>query len=237
LAIGFEADQYAKPGLYVALQRRNTARMFRAATRHSRRVRRLRVFIPAIAGILSTILVLFTWFDPLRMFATLPVGLGDLVISGTKIKMEEPRLSGYTRDGRPYDLTARTAAQDITKPNQIELNGLHAKMRLQDKSTVDLTAENGLFNSKSEVLHLDNDIRVSSTSGLRGRLSEAMVDTQTGHLVSDKPVTFTTDKASIKANSMEVQNSGEAIWFKGGVSVDLFQPLLPSQSGEKAAPQ
>jgi lipopolysaccharide export system protein LptC len=235
LAIGFAAERYGKPGTFVALQRRNTARTFRAAMRHSRFVRSLRLAIPTGAGVVLIACVLFTWLDPLRMFTSLPISLGDLVISGTKIKMEQPRLSGYTRDARPYDLTARSAAQDITKPDLIELTGLRAKMRMLDKSTLEMSAAKGLFNSKSEVLHLEQDIVVSSTSGLKGHLSEAMVDTHKGHLTSSKPVSFTTDKGVIKANSMEVQNSGETIRFQGGVSVDLLHPA--SEPAQKAATQ
>ena len=38
------------------------------------------------------------------------------MISGTKLTMQAPKLSGYTRDGRWYELIADSAAQDITKP-------------------------------------------------------------------------------------------------------------------------
>ena len=47
----------------------------------------------------------------------LPVDLGKLVVSGTKITMEQPRLSGFTNDARAYEFTADAAAQDITKPD------------------------------------------------------------------------------------------------------------------------
>lgn len=223
--------------MFVALQRRNTARTFRRAMRHSRRVRFLRVAIPIGAACAVSGAVLFAWIDPLRMFTSLPISLGDLIISGTKIKMEQPRLSGYTRDQRPYDLTATSAAQDITKPDLIELTGLRAKMRMQDKTTLEMTAVTGLFNSKSEVLQLDKDIVVNSTGGLKGHLSEAMVDTKKGHLTSNKPVKFVTDRASISANSMEVIGSGDVISFKGKVSVDLTRPILPSAAAQKAATQ
>ena len=62
-----------------------------------------------------------TYFNPLRMLGKLPVDIGNLVISGTKITMEQPHLSGFTRDARAYELTADAAAQDLTKPDIVEL--------------------------------------------------------------------------------------------------------------------
>src|SRR5208337_1016592 len=73
----------------------------------------------------------------------LPGDLGKLVIRGTRITMQQPKLTGYTTDA---------AAQDITKPDMIELQQLHAKMEMQDHSTVEMTAPIGNYNVKTEIL-------------------------------------------------------------------------------------
>ena len=63
-------------------------------------------------------------------------------------------MSGYTRDSRAYEFTARAAAQDITKPDLVELQGIRAKVELQDKSVMEMTAATGMFDTKSEILTL-----------------------------------------------------------------------------------
>ena len=74
--------------------------MFRAAARHSRVVRFLRFAIPAgIVAIISTLLVA-TFFNPFRLITTFPIDPGKISLSGTKIVMELPRLSGFTTDSR-----------------------------------------------------------------------------------------------------------------------------------------
>ena len=55
------------------------------------------------------------------MLAKLPADIGNLVVSGTKITMEKPHLSGFTSDARAYELSADAAKQDLTKPDLIEL--------------------------------------------------------------------------------------------------------------------
>ena len=86
------------------------------------------------------------------------------------------------------NFTADAAAQDLTKPDVIELHNIHAKVQMQDKSTVEMSAVTGIYNSKSETLKLDENIVLSSTTGYSGQLSEAMIDIRKGNVVSEQPV-------------------------------------------------
>ena len=44
-------------------------------------------------------------------------------------------------------------------------HNLRAVMHMQDKSTTEMAALNGLYNSKSETLRLDQDILLTSSIG------------------------------------------------------------------------
>ena len=148
--------------------------------RHSRRVRMLRVALPGDDRACSPALTLVRWLDPLRVLARLPTEAGKLVISGTKITMEAPKLSGYTRDSRWYEMTARSAAQDITKPNIVELSEVRAKIETEDKSTMDLSAVDGTFDRKAGMLTLDREIVLRPPAATRFASNEAVIDTGTG---------------------------------------------------------
>src|SRR5258708_2222266 len=89
-------------GLTIA-SRGDGARRFRQAKRHSHRVRFLRWAIPlSLLGCIG-FAVLAQRLNPLRMFTALPVDFSSLVVSGTKITMQAPRIAGFTADQRPYD--------------------------------------------------------------------------------------------------------------------------------------
>ena len=60
----------------------------------------------------------------------------SVVVSGTKITMQSPHMVGFTQDRRPYEVNAKTAMQDVTNPNFIELETLKAKVEMEDKSIV-----------------------------------------------------------------------------------------------------
>jgi lipopolysaccharide export system protein LptC len=202
---------------------RTRHRAFYAAVRHSRRVRALRVAVPAtvllaVAGAIG----FATLSNPLQMLSKMPVDLGSLVVSGTKIMMQQPRIAGFTRDNRRYDLTAQAAGQDLTKPDMVELHGIQASMEMLDKSLFQTTARSGLFNTKSEQLTLSQNIMVTSTSGYQAVLSEAVVDIRAGKIVSEKPVEVTTSSWTVNANRMEIGESGNLVRFERGVAVLLL---------------
>lgn len=206
---------------YWTMSRGDSERAFRAARRHSRMVRVLRVAVPLATVFGVGIVFAIVYFNPLRMLDKLPIDAGGLVVSGTKITMEHPHLSGYTRDDRAYELTADAAKQDLTKPDMIELSNIHAKMQMQDKSIVELSALIGLYDSKSEKLKLNQNIVFTSSTGYRGKLSEATIDIRKGHVVSVHPVRVEMLQGDLDANRLEIVDSGDLVRFEGGVTMTL----------------
>ena len=130
--------------------RGDSERAFKAARRHSRVVRILRIAVPLSVSFVFVVVALVTYLNPLRLLTKLPINVDNLVVSGTKVTMEQPHLSGFTSDARAYELTADTAAQDMTKPDMIELRNIRAKVEMQDKSKMELTAISGLYDSKAK---------------------------------------------------------------------------------------
>jgi len=214
-----------------ARARAESDRKFRAAARHSRHVRALRLAIPLGIAVLLAGVVMAAFFNPLRMLARLPLDRGGLIISGTRITMEAPRLAGFTRDARGYEVTARAASQDITKPDVLELRDIRAKVEMQDKAVVELTAASGLYETKSERVTLNKDIVLTSSAGYEGRLSEAVVDVKSGNIVSQNPVEVKLLNGTLNANRLEVSERGDVIRFDGGVVMNL---TLGASGREKA---
>ena len=195
-------------------------RAFRTATRHSRRVRLLRVAVPAAIVIGVTAAALAAYFNPLRLIK-LPNIAGTLGISGTRITMQLPRLSGFTRDARAYELTAQTADQDLTRPDAVELKGIEAHVEMQDKTKVEMRAAAGLYNTKADTVLLSEDVHLKSSSGYEARLTDALIDMRSGHVTSQQPVEVKLVNGVLNARGVEVIDSGGLICFDGGVEMDL----------------
>jgi len=209
--------------------------VFRAAARHSRFVRFLRNSIPAGILAIVVIIIVATFFNPYRLIAAFPIDPGKISLSGTKIVMELPRLNGFTTDSRPYELTARAAAQDLTKPEILELKDIDAVVELKDGQRVTIKSINGIYDTKGELLKLNDHIVLNSTSGYEGHLSEATVNVGNGNIVSESPVEVKLPDGLLNANRLEVKENGAVILFGGGVEMTLT-PDSSQSSLQKSAP-
>jgi len=211
-------------------RRNDTDRVVRIARRHSLLVRCLRVGLPLGVIIGLTALVLVTYFKPMQIFEKIPGVSGNLGIQGSKITMQLPKIAGFTRDSRAYELTAENAIQDIASPDMIELQNLRAKMEMQDKDVVNLTAKAGTYNTKGDKIILRDQIVVTSGQGYSARLREAAVDMKQGNVVSDQPVEVTLPNGLLLSNGMEIAESGAVIRFNRGVVLTLD----PAKTSEAA---
>jgi lipopolysaccharide export system protein LptC len=217
---------------YWTMSRGDADRAFHAARRHSRAVHILRIAVPAGVAVGIIIITLITYLNPLRMLAKLPINLDNLVVSGTKVTMEGPRLTGFTHDARAYELTADTAAQDMTKPDIVELRNIRAKVEMQDKSSMELTARSGIYDSKGETLRLEQNILLNSSTGYQGRLSEAMIDIRKGNVVSEHPVEVKLLQGTLNANRLDIVDSGDLVRFHGGVVMDMMMNQPPQAKSD-----
>ena len=120
----------------------------------------------------------------------------------------------------------------MTKPDIVELRNLRAKVQMQDKSSMEMTAVRGIYDAKGETLKLDNDIRLHSSSGYQGRLSEALVDIRKGNVTSEHPVEVKMLQGTLNANRLDIVDSGDIVRFHGGVVMDMT--LNPPQKKSDA---
>ena len=198
-------------------------------------MRFLRLAIPAGILVVGATIIVATFFNPFRLIAAFPIDPGKISLSGTKIVMELPRLHGFTSDSRPYELTARAAAQDLTKPEVLELKDINARVELKDGQQVTITSVNGVYDTKGEMLKLDNHILLNSSSGYEGRLSEATINVTSGHIVSESPVEVKLLNGWLNANRLEVTDNGDVILFGGGVEM-MLTPNQPQSAAQRPAP-
>ena len=208
---------------------------FRVAARHSRMVRILRVAVPAAVLVSVASIALVSVINPFRMLLPkLPIDMGNLVVSGTKITMESPHMAGFSADKRPYEVWAKTATQDVTDPDHVELNALRSKMLNQDGSTVTLVARTGLMNTKDQMLDLHHDIYVQTTTGNEAWMSQATVDMAKGDVASDEHVDVKFNGGTVSSDRLRIFNGGELVRFEGTVVMHLDNTPDPNATASAA---
>jgi lipopolysaccharide export system protein LptC len=197
------------------------AAKFASAARHSRLVRILRIAVPATVVLaMASIVAVSTFLNPFSMIPV-KVDSGNLVVTGTKITMEAPHMSGFTPDQRPYELWAKTATQDITDPDHVDLNDLRAKVLMEDQSTLFLDARTGRFDNKQQQLDLHKDIFLRTSTGYEARLNSAFVDMNKGTVSSDEHVDVKLTNGTLTADRLRITEGGDVIRFEGNVVMHL----------------
>jgi lipopolysaccharide export system protein LptC len=207
---------------------------FAIAARHSRLVRILRIAVPAAVLLAMTSIVGISIFNPFRALAKLPLDVDNYVVSGTKITMESPHLSGFSPDQRPYEMWAKTATQDVTDPDHVELGTLRAKVLQEDQSTVTMDARTGLFDTKTQLLDLHKDIFLQSSTGYEARLSSALVDIANGTVASDEAVDVKLLNGTLRSDRLRITEKGDVVRFEGNVVMNLIMDH-PAEQPEQPA--
>ena len=196
------------------------AAKFATAARHSRLVRILRIAVPVTVVLaMASIVAVSTFLNPFKI--PLKLDSGNLVVTGTKITMETPHLAGFTPDQRPYELWAKTATQDITDPDHVDLNDLRAKVLMEDQSTVFLDARTGRFDHKQQQLDLHKDVFLRTSTGYEARLNSAFVDMNKGTVSSDERVDVKLTNGTLTADRLRITEGGAVIRFEGNVVMHL----------------
>jgi lipopolysaccharide export system protein LptC len=217
---------------YWTMRRGDAQRAFAAARSHSRRVRVMRLAVPLATLIVLAVLLLWAWLNPLRLLLKVPDIGGDLVVSGTKITMQQPRITGFTRDARPYEFTATAAAQDLTRPDVVEMHNLQGKYQLRDSTTTELRADVGTYNSKKETLELGQNTVVTSSAGYKLLLNSANIDVRGAKMVSEDPVRIEMKEGHLEAKRMEILQSGNVVQFDD-VRLLITSPPVPEAKGQQ----
>jgi lipopolysaccharide export system protein LptC len=144
--------------------------------------------------------------------------------------MDKPRLSGFKRDGRSYELTATTATQDLKTPNVVDLNQLTARMQTGNEGWANLSGAHGVYDSKAERLEVGGGLTVKTETGVDARLKDALIEFKAGTIVTDNPVEVRMSQGQVDSERMQVLDNGRVLVFEGKVR-SVFVNATPGQDG------
>jgi lipopolysaccharide export system protein LptC len=231
-----QVDQRVATTVPTARSARAGGRAYRRARRHSVWVRVFRFAIPLGAALAIGAVAVIAIFDPLGRMGGL--SLGTVSLNGTKITMEKPKLTGYRKDNRGYEVTAVAAFQDVRKPTVVELKDMKGRMTMDEAGAqAHLEAAFGVFDSQKEHLELQREVYVRTDNNQQAWLKSARIDFKAGTLASKEPVKVAMPGATIEADALDITDNGKVISFIGRVRTAFENGAsLPSASPEKKPP-
>lgn len=191
---------------------------YQAAVAHSARVRKLRIWLPIGAVVISAI---FISVSVIRAYLPENLSVESARIEDGKIVMERPAIAGRNDDGISYSMTAVRALQDIANPNMITLEDVKAAVPLNVNTIARVVATEGIFDRGTDRMELTAPFDVNLSNGTTAKFQSAQLDVVAGTLNTDDPVAIDTEQASIVAQSLKITDKGRTITFAGQVRVNI----------------
>jgi lipopolysaccharide export system protein LptC len=200
---------------------KGTDTTYRDALTHSARVQVMRRSIP-IACILGVFGPLVWAFISPFSGTNANVQVGAVSMSGSKITMEAPKLSGFRKDQKAYVVTAREAVQDIRTPTVVELNQLVGRLEQERGSFARVTSDWGRFDQSAELLDLKGNVKIRTDDGNEVDLLSARIEMKTGRVISSEPVDVRSKSGTISSDRVELKDNAKIIIFEGRVRSLLY---------------
>jgi lipopolysaccharide export system protein LptC len=219
--VTFEAQLVPGSRRYRVRSAEEHERAFSRAAQHSRIVAILRKALPVVA-----VLIMASYFISTRLNVT--VGGVTASVSGVEVndgnlRMVNPTLKGMDKKNGTYVVSADYADQDMKNPKLIKLHAIKAQLTTDQKGWSRMQSVRGLFNSESERLIMQEDIRVSTSSGITGKLTYASLDTKRQLLRSHQPVAFDLPSGTVRAKALMLNSVDKTLLFRGQVRVHIIR--------------
>lgn len=204
---------------------------FRRARQHSSKVRFLKLALPVAAILIAGS---FAAYSYISVPGSVSFDLSQSAYVDGKLVMANPKLDGYTKDNRPYWMTATRALQHVKNQGGIvELEGIDAEVPVNDTVVAKIGADRGIYDRDKNTLDVQSPITIETTDGMMATFQSAYLEIEKGNMTTDKPVDIRMDGGQITADAMSVLENGKVLIFEKRVKLEIKPDRLKGRQERK----
>ncbi len=220
------AEDASKRGIrdWTPRHREDTARSIQLATRYSRFVDFMKLFLPLSAGGLILVAIMSTFLqeddDTTIKFEIIGTIEEDL-------QMSNPTMTGYDAEGRPFNVEAEKGIQFPDDPNRMDFEKITGQLNIpEDGSTsnnplgsdkINLRADKGRMKSEENTMILTGDVTLTSEDNYEFRTERARIHFKDSSVTGPTTINGRSKMGTIVADSFKVKDNGNHIFFIGNV--------------------
>jgi len=168
----------------------------------------------------ATILLLTVFSIKAGVFASLFGRKQEVVVNmplPDQVSSGVSSITGFDKDGQPYQLTSQSVLQDKINSNLAHLKQITGVLRKKTGKKLLMTALAGEYNAEKKVLDLKGNIKLVSQDEYTAFLEKARVTLKEKRLYAKVPVTVIFDRGTIQANGVDITDNGNRVLFFNGV--------------------
>ncbi len=181
---------------------------------YSRRVRRLRVILPALAVVALAIVLLW---QRIQAEFNHP---SQTSAEERQARMVNGRYVGSDSHGRPYTVTY-DSAQQPPGGGPIEMTNPTAELTLQNGHWVAVKADKGRYDQAASLIDLSGNVQLFHDEGYRFTTERAHVEFAKNLVWGDRAITGQGPKGDVVARGFRVLDNGDAFVFTGPTRLTL----------------
>ncbi len=209
-------------------QRRHAlAQQVAAVRRRSRRIHTLRRVFPGL--IIGLGLLNIGWI----VVTTIIGSLNVYNVTGTEIRMTNPRYSGLNSEGSPWIISGLEAIKKAGDTSVATLKAPAIEFKGSGDKSSHISAANGVYDADAKTFHMNgNVVMVSGGSDMTFKTEQAVVNLQDMSISGDKHVEGTGSMGHIVGESFVISKNGSDIIVRGRGSAQA-RGEVTGKSGNK----
>jgi lipopolysaccharide export system protein LptC len=196
-----------------------TARAPRAGSGYTRFVMLMKVVLPLVAAVLVALVAVWPQFREIREGFRIELSKINLPTGGQRVT--NARYAGTDARGRPFTVTAESAAQEEGQPDIIKLDKPKADITLQNNVWVAATAVDGSFYRNEQILQLSGGVNIFHDAGFEMQSENATIDLKSGVAEGKEKVEGQGPTGTLTAAGFRVMDSGARVLFSGPAKMVL----------------
>lgn len=200
-----------------------------AIAMHSRRVRYLRLAVPAVAA--GLMLTYGLSASPPRVDADFVRQFQQLDVADAHLRLDRPRHVGYDLEGRAFEVSAQTASRDPNAPDLVSLENPEAFRELDTAAQARVRASTGVMDTQANTLDLTRDVRIDYDLGgapIVITTNQAAVDFDTNTVTASAGISGAGERGTVAADNLTAYQEEGRLVLEGKVRLRL----QPSDAGE-----
>jgi len=187
---------------------------------HDRIVRWTKIALPSAVGVLVAILAL----APLDKKGDVSFILDKKKVQSAPelMRVEAARYTGTDNKGQQFEMTANRAIQPSSDTPLVNINGLFARLNLQQGPML-IAADQGRYNIDTQRVAIDGPVKVAGADGFKLNTSNVMVDMKERQLASQGPAAGEMRLGQFRANHIRADLGDHTVVLDGGARLKIVQ--------------
>jgi len=144
-------------------------------------------------------------------------GTANPGLTGTTLRMLNPKYSAGTPNGPHYEVTAASATQMLGRDGETELAEPRVELGFANGTVLRLSGATGLLRLSSGSLLVRGNVVLVAGSGRSIDLKDATVDLRNNTLTSETPIETTLKTELIRGHHLEVTEGGMIVLVYGAI--------------------